>query len=191
MALTPTQQTVLAAAILNTPAWAAFPNDTDGNVNLAAALNLQASPVFWVWSKNVSLTEIKDAIIWANLTPADAPDGTQAWANRSLQCQGKQFNLQLLLPQAGGFGATVDASNVNFRAGLQDALTGVRSAAGGGSQTAGWSAVQQVLARRASEVEKLLSDPALGSGGTRATSATLVFAGVITDNDVQLARNVG
>ena len=191
MALTPAQQTALAVAISTTPAWAAFPNNTDGNFNLAAVLNLQASPAFWVWSRNASLSDIKDAIIWANLTPADVPDGTQAWANRSLQCQGKQFNLQLLLPQSGGFGVTVDAGNANFRAGLQDALTGVRSGAGGAAQSAGWSAVQQVLARRASEVEKLFADTTNGSGSSRAASATLVFTGTVDANDVQLARNVG
>lgn len=191
MALTQQQQTTLAAAILATPAWAAFPNNTDGNFSLANVLNLQATPAFWVWSKTASLVDIKNAIVWANLTPADVPDGTQQWANRSLQCQGKQFNLQLILPQSTGFGTTFDASNDNLRLGLQDALTGVRSGAGGVSQSAGWTAVQQVLARRASEVEKLFADTILGSGATRATSATLVFTGTVDANDVQLARNVG
>lgn len=191
MPLSTQQQTALKAAILANPTWAAFPNDTDGNFNLATLLNLQAAPAFWVWSKTADLTAIKNAIIWANLTPADAPNGTQQWANNSLQCQGKQFNLQLILPQTTGFGVTFDASNDNLRLGLQDALTGVRSGVGGVSQSAGWTQVQQVLARRASEVEKLFADTTIGNGSTRPLSATLVFVGTVDANDVQLARNVG
>lgn len=188
MSLTPAQSTALKAAIGANPTWAAFPLTPDGFLDLSTALNAQATPAFWVWSRNADLTAIKAAVVWANLTPADTPDGTQAWANRSLQCQGKQFNLQLILPQAGGFGSTFNASDVNLRAGLQDALTGVRSGVGGASQSAGWTAVQQVLARRAKFGEKILADTTTGDGSTRVLSANLVFEGDLSAADVQTAR---
>ena len=129
---------------------------------------------------------IRAAVVWPNLTPADAPDGTQAWANRSLQCQGKQFNLQMIIPFAG----TLNASDVNLRNGLQDALQGVRSGAGGIAQDAGWAAVRNTLSRRARFGEQILADTAAGNGSTRQLSATLVFEGEVTPADVQMARSL-
>lgn len=188
--LTVPQLAALKAAILANSTWNAFPVSGDGYYNLAGELNLEASPAFWVWSSRVDVAAIKAAIVWANLTPADVPDGTQQWANRSLQCQGKQFNLQLILPQVGGIGSvTFNATDINLRAGLQDALTGVRSGAAGAAQSAGWTAVQNILARRAKFGEKILADTSLGDGSTRALSANLVLDGNITPEDVQAARN--
>lgn len=183
--LTAQQKTTLKAAILATPAWAAFPNDSDGNYNLSQLLGANATPNFWVWSTNADVQAIKDAIVWSSLTPADVPDGTQAWANRSLQCQGKQFNLQLILPMTG----TMNATNVTVRAGLQDALQGVRSGAGGVAQDAGWAAVRNAMARRATNIEKLFADTTGGNGSTRALGATMTWEGPISADDVQQARN--
>ncbi len=184
MALTNPQYAALKAAINAKPTWAAYPLSGDGYYDLAAQLNLEAAPNFWVWSTNVNVNTLRAAIIWANLTPSDVPDGTQAWANRSLQCQGKQFNIQNIVPFTG----TLDASDVNLRNGLQDALQNVRSGAGGASQDAGWSAVRSTLARKAKYIEKILADTASGDGSTRTLSATLVFEGQITDADVMAAR---
>jgi len=186
MPLTLTQGQALKAAILANPTWAEFPLSDDGYFDLARALDAPAAPNFWVWSTNVDLQVIKDAIIWANLTPADVPDGTQAWANRSLQCQGKQFNLQLVLPVTG----TYNAANLNTRAGIQDALTGVRSGVAGASQAAGWAAVQGVLARRSTHFEKILADTALGNGSTKALSSTMVVEGRCQPDDVRYARSL-
>ena len=182
--MTPQQLTALRAAIDATPAWAAFPMTGDGHYDLANLLSGQANPPFWVWSKRVEVQAIRAAVIWANLTPADAPDGTQAWANRSLQCQGKQFNLQMIVPMTG----TLDSSDLNLRNGLQDALTGVRSGAGGVAQSAGWTAVQQVLSRRALFIEQILADTTVGNGSTRVQSASLVWEGRVTAADVAAAR---
>lgn len=182
--MTPQQLTALKTAINANPTWAAYPLNGDGYYDLAAQLNKEASPSFWVWSTNADVGVIRAAVVWANLTPADAPDGTQNWANRSLQCQGKQFNLQMLIPFAG----TVSAADANFRAGLQDALQGVRSGAGGASQDAGWAAVRGTLARKATYGEKILADTGVGDGSTRTLAATMVFEGNLTADDVQKAR---
>ena len=186
MALTPAQLTTLKAAILANPTWAAYPMSGDGYYDLSRVLSGQATPAFWVWSTNADVQSIRAAVVWANLTPADAPDGTQTWANRSLQCQGKQFNLQMLVPMTG----TLNASDANLRAGLQDALTAVRSGVAGASQSAGWTAVQGTLARRANYVEQILADTAAGNGSTKPLAATLIHEGSVSDFDVQQARNL-
>lgn len=181
--MTPQQLTAIKAAIDANPAWAAFPRTGDGDYDLARVLSGEASPAFWVYSTACDVGVIRAAIEWAKLTPTDVPDGTQAWANRSLQCQGKQFNLQII-----PFVGTINAADANLRTGLQDALQGVRSGAAGASQDAGWPAVRQALARRANYAEKILADVSGGAGGTRATAATMVYEGSIGQADVALAR---
>ena len=185
MSLTPAQRATLKAAIDGNPTWAAYPLSGDGYYDLAVALSAEASPTFWVWSTNVDVHTLRAAVVWANLTPVDAPDGTQQWANRSLQCQGKQFNLQMIVPFTG----SINGSDANLRTGLQDALQGVRSGAGGASQDAGWAAVRNTLARKARYVEQILADTTNGNGSTRALSATMVFEGAISPVDIAAARN--
>lgn len=185
MTLTTQQKATLKAAIIANPVWAAYPMTGDGHYDLARALSQVAAPSFWVWSTNASVQAIRAAIVWANLTPSDVPDGTQAWANRSLQCQGKQFNLQMIIPYVG----TLDASDVNLRNGMQDALQGVRSSVGGAAQDAGWAAVRATLARQAKFIEQILANTTNGNGSTRPLSATMVWEGDISDADVAAARN--
>ena len=184
MALTNAQLQTLKAYIASVPEFTAYPMTADGHYELAVAMRGIPTPKFWVWATDVDVQNIKDAIVWSNLTPADAPDGTQQWANRSLQCQGKQFNLQLILPVAG----TMNGAKVNVRTGLQDALQGVRSGAGGAAQDAGWAAVRNVLAREANHVEKCFADTSAGNGSTRALSATMVIEGDVSQDDVERAR---
>jgi len=184
--LTQAQLQTLRAAIDANPTWAAYPHSGDGYYDLARAMNTEDSPAFYVWSTSADVAAVRAAVVWANLTPADAPDGTQAWANRSLQCQGKQFNLQMIVPFAG----TINGADANLRAGLQDALTGIRSAAGGASQGAGWAAVAQALTRKAKYAEKALADTSSGNGGAKNTPATLTFEGDVTAEDIQAARSL-
>lgn len=186
MSLTPAQLATLRTAINADPTWAAYPLSLDGYYNLARKLNELAVPNFWVWSSNADVGKVRAAVIWANLTPADVPDTTQVWANRSLQCQGKQFNLQMMIPMTG----TVDATDPEFRAGLQDALQGVRSGVGGVAQDAGWATVRASLARQAKWVEMYLADTTNGTGATKAKSATMVFEGNVEPLDVELARGL-
>jgi hypothetical protein len=183
--LTTAQILALKTAINADPTFAAFPLSGDGYYNLAQALSVEASPAFWVWSTTADVQLIRAAIAWANLTPTDVPDGTTIWGNRSLQCQGKQFNLQMIIPIDG----TLNASDVNVRNGLQDALQNVRSGVAGASQDGGWVAVRNVLARKARYIEKILSDTTVGNGQTRPLSASLVYEGQCTDVMVIDARN--
>lgn len=187
MAMTTPQLQTLKTAINANPTWAAYPMTGDGYYDLATALSQEAAPNFWVWATNASVSAIRAAITWANLTPSDAPDGTQQWANRSLQCQGKQFNLQLILPMTGTF----NGADANARAGLQDALQNVRSGASGASQDAGWSSVRSALARKAKYIEKIFADTTGGQdGSTRTLSATMTYEGNAAPADVQAARNL-
>lgn len=186
MALTTPQLTTLKAYIDSVPALAAYPMTDDGHFDLARAMLGFPTTKFWVWSTNVDVQDVKDAVVWANLTPTDAPDGTTTWTNRALQCQGKQFSLQLVLPVTG----TLNAAKINVRGGLQDALQGVRSGAGGAVQDAGWVPVRNTLAREANHAEKALADTTVGNGSTRTLSATMVFEGGLSPADVAAARNV-
>lgn len=120
---------------------------------VAGALNTAASPAFPVWRSTTPVDEIADAVIWANMTPAAAPDGTQLWANRSLQCQGKQFNLQNLLIGK----SAVASAKANIRAAFQDCLTALPSKSDGTNQAAGWTAVQAAMQRPATVAEKVLA----------------------------------
>jgi hypothetical protein len=186
MALTNAQLTTLKAYIDGVPSLAGYPLTEDGYYDLAVAMRGIPTPKFWVWSTNVDVQDIRDAVVWANLTPTDAPDGTQAWANRALQCQGKQFELQLIIPMNG----TLNAAKTNVRSGIQDALQGVRSGPGGVAQDAGWAAVRNVLAREANHVEKALADTTVGNGSTRALAATMVIEGSLSAADIAAARNL-
>lgn len=183
--LTAAQALALKTAINANPTWAAFPMSDDGYLDLASALSAEASPVFNVWSTNADVMAVRAAIIGANLTPVDVPDGTQLWLNRCMQCQGKQLSLQLLLP----FSGTVSGADANFRAALQDALQGVRAGPGGAVVDAGWAGVRNAMSRRAKFFEKILADTATGDGSTKALSATMTLQGNALADDVRQARN--
>lgn len=150
---------------------------------IAALYNLPASPTFNVYRTSVPVQEINDAITWANFTPADAPDTTQLWLNRATAAQGKQFNLQTLLIGAQG---SVNASKPNVRAGIQDATTNLPTGTGGASVSGGWVAIRDnVLARAATRLEKLLATTTVQQdGSTAAKAATLTFEGAITAQTV-------
>jgi hypothetical protein len=173
MSLTPAQLATLKSAVDADPALNAF--RLAGNYDaILTFYNAEAAPAFFVWATDADVQVIRARIIWANLTPTDAPDGTATWTNRALQCQGKQFSLQLILPMTGTF----SGADADIRAGLQDALQNIRSGAGGASQGANWTGVRDALTRRAKAIEKLLADTAGGqNGSTRALSATMLFEG--------------
>lgn len=182
--MTSAQLATLKADILADGALNAFPNNSDGASAIAAVYNTIASPNFFVYRIDVPPQDIYDQVVWANLTPTDAPDTTTQWQNRSLSCQGKQFNLQILVQ-----GQTrINASKANIRAGLQDALTNVPSGISGAPVSAGWVGVRDnALARKATRVEKLFATG--GNGSTAALAGTMGVEGVLTWQDVDTARN--
>ena len=135
-----------------------------------------APSTYVVWRSTTPAADIFDAIVWANLTPADTPDGTAQWQNRSLACQGKQFNIQTLL--AGR--ETIGSGKPNVRSGLQDALTNVPAGAAGANIAAGWAAVRVAMQRAATRAEKLYATGL----GTAATPGVLGFEGGLVEYDI-------
>lgn len=183
--MTSAQLATLKADILADGALNAFPNNSDGNSAIVAAYTLFPGTDFFVWATDVLVTSVYDQIVWASLTPTDAPDGTQLWANRSLACQGKQFNVQILLQGQ----PRINGSKVNVRAGLQDALTNVPSGVAGALVSAGWVNVRTALARKANRYEKLFAVTTAGNGAAPVTAATMALEGVVSLQDVTDARN--
>lgn len=180
--MTPQQLATLRAYIDTVPAWAALPNDSESALIIAAALNEPATPAHYGYRTSVSTEDVMDAIVWANFTPNPAPDGTAAWTNRSLACQGKQFNVQTMLVGR----TSINPSKANIRAGLQDALTDIPSGNNGNLRQGGWNAVAALLYRPLTTAEKVLSTGA----GTTAAPAVMGFEGAITFADVQSARSL-
>lgn len=148
--MTPEQRVTLKAAILADPAAAAFYANGDLS-GLAGYMNATSSPVKVVWKTSVATVDIFDQIDWANMTPSPVPDATASWTNRSLACQGKQFNLQTILVGR----ETINPSKNKVRNGLQDALTDLPSGNNGNLRQAGWTNVLPLLYRDATRFEAL------------------------------------
>ncbi len=196
MPLTPQQLATLKADIAanvntipaNMPNAGAFvgvaikdiPDNDDGNLAVATWYNQKASPEFYVYRNNITSQELFDKIEFAKLTPADTPDGTQTWANRSLACQGKQFNLQLILDRS-----IIDATKSQTRATLQDALTNIPSGVSGNTVSA-WVPVRDSLYTTSTNAEKLFST----GTGTTGSPATRAVYGNISGQDIDQARDV-
>lgn len=167
MALTPAQKTALEADIVVNRALIAE-GDTAGAADF---YNAPASPDYIVWNPFTLTKDVMDAITWANLTPADAADGTALWTNRALACQGKQFNVQTILVGRD----VIDATRTNIRAGLQDALTNVPSGVAGALVSGGWANVKIALTRKATRIEKLFA----AGNGSAATPSLMGYVGAI------------
>lgn len=161
----------------------ALPLNSDAAVAIADAYNQLANPAYAAWRTSISTSEVFNAIIWANLTPADAADATQLWMNRSLVCQGKQFNIQTMLTGR----EFIDPSKANIRAGLQDALTQIPSGPAGAMRAAGWTTLQPLLSRNVTRFERLF---VTGGNGTSAVPANLVVEGPLTYQEVMAARSL-
>lgn len=174
-----------------------MPNSADANDAIANWYSAIASPDFFVFRSNIPANEISDQVTWANYTPQDAiaSDGSNAavWHARSLACQGKQFNLQLLLPS----GQLFNAGRINLRAGLNDATTALPSGANGASRSGGWTGILAILRRQALRVEKLFAVQTSGVGvtggdplGGTTNPALLVVENAVTANEIDAARNL-
>ena len=175
--MTPEQYTTLkslADADQTASALIAQGND----IGLADWMNAPTSQ--YIWRQYTPADDVFDAIVWANLTPIDAPDGTALWTNRALLCQAKQINLQIML-QGKERIATAKATT---RAGLSDALLNVPSAAGGATQGAGWAAVKAVISRIGTRAEMALATGA----GTQGSPSVPSFDGTISAYDAQMIR---
>jgi len=181
--LTNAQAAILRDAIVADPVLSLLTNTPDNNNTIAEAFNLNATPDFYVWKTSVAIEEVQNSIIYANMTPAQSPDGTQLWANRSLHTGGKQMNLQNLMLGRD----FINPSRANVRAAFQDCLTGLPTKADGTNQAAGWATVEATFKRLATRGEKLF---VTGGNGTVGTPASLTFEGQLGYQDVELARSL-
>lgn len=164
MLTNPQIQTLKAAIAADATAATMF---ADGNLQGLADLFNADHASFVVWRSSLPTEDLFDAIVWANFTPSPAPDGTAAWTNRALACQGKQFNVQTMLVGR----STLNPSNKRTRDGLQDALSDIPSGTNGNVKQGGWANVLPLLHRKATRFEALFAtgtgvaaDPATGAG---------------------------
>lgn len=193
--MTPSQLQALKAAIDANPTWSAYPMNSDGHNDLAAALSRSASPAFSVWRTDAQVNDIIDAINWSNYTPnepistADSGDALQRKNGWLLTIQTKQMNLQLMLQGR----QTVNASLVNVRAGLRDATIQIPSGASGANTSPGGASGAAVLGacvRNANEIEKILAMPSAGSDTTGSVTARVMgYEGRVSAQDIDAARN--
>lgn len=164
MALTSAQKTALKAAITADNVLKLIPNTPDGNFEIAAAFNAQASPDFYVWKSEVDITEImQNGFDWTrvdNLTVGKA----RIWEWMSIA--GK-----------------VHPDQANVRSGI---LACFSAAGDSATRLAAFNHCQRLATR----AEKLF---ATGSGTTTTDQAVgpalMSFEGQISYNDVGEARN--
>lgn len=168
MALTGPQKITLKAYIDSVPALASQPLVGEGPSNVAAVLNLDASPVFWVWR-----TFVPDAEIY-EVTTEDAT--SWSWTSFIGRSQGERDAWRQMVNMKGG----INAALANVRAGISDIFSG----AGGSAQR---THLLTIGRRKARQVEKVL---ATGTGST-ASPATMGYEGPITPDEVADARNNG
>lgn len=178
MQLTNTQRATLKAAIIADPV--AGPIRAAGDTaSLKAWCNGDSTNV--VWRTITSGDVVRNAILWANMTPLDTPDITVIYTNRALYAQAKQISLQTMVQ-----GQEQIASGVSgIRVGLQDSLTNLPTGALGANIGAGWTAVRTAMQRFATRCESLFTL----TQGTGATPVDLVFEGLVGDADANVLVN--
>lgn len=181
--MTPQQLAIIKADIEANPDLSSQPLTNLGSVAIASLYNaLSATDV---WRTDAPVQAIYDAIDWSKFTPLEAADGTVIYTNRMLNIQTKQMNLQNMLQGR----STVNASKVNLRAGLRDAVTALPAGASGASVAAGGASGVLVLAaciRKATRFEKLFATVDSTTGNN--TAKLLVIEGSVSADTIQQAR---
>jgi hypothetical protein len=201
MTLTPAQAATLKAAINNTPAWAAYPNTTDGNIDLCdMVLNKQAAPDFAVWMTNFPVSTLLDNVDQSQYTPNDAVLQSNTDVASLTRMQVRSLNCQTKLIVLQGYVIARDFINMGppiARKSLLDALLDIPSGTNGAARNAAGpganpgNAVFSKATRLATEVERVLCKAANASDTTVITTArVLTFEGVISPADVEFARNL-
>jgi len=168
-------------------------NNQDNNAEIANWYN-KTHADFNVFRSNVPIEDIWDNVTGANYTPSDAITGANSsqWSACSLACQGKQFNLQLLMANR----ATFNAGKIKQRTTLNDATQNLPAGAAFALVSGGWSNILIILRRLAKNIEKLFAVQTSGVGvnsgdalGTTTNPALLVFEGLVSGDDITSARN--
>lgn len=181
----------------------AVPRTQDAAQAVADWYNQDASGPFLVFNPSVPNATIFNQVLFANYTPSDTITSGNAaqWTAASMACQGKQFNVQIMLQP----NSTFNAGLPNLRSGLKDAMTKLPSGTSFALQDGGWNASLNTapcaLTRNGSNVEKLFAvattgplaagSGALGAGGAQGTAnvALLVVTGPIAYSDILNAWN--
>jgi hypothetical protein len=194
MNFTLAQLQTIKADILASPDLNGFPDNGDGEFEIARLYNLEAVPAFVVWRTDAPIDGILDAIDLTKYTPidvpstADLPATSAAWLNRSQNILVKQGNL-ILLTQGRD---TLNTAKVSIRNGLKDAVTGVPAGAGGAGTAPGGASGSTVLTaclRNAKRIEKLLATASQGSDQTGTVTARVMgFEGSISPQDIHNAK---
>lgn len=199
MPLTLIQAQTLKAAINNTPAWAAYPNTTDGNIDLCnQVLNKTAVPAFKVWRTEVPTDSILDQIDGTKYSPTATISGSEVepMLSRKRGWLDEVNVKQMLLQNLIAFRSTFNAARSTNRASLRDAVIqlptgaldgngkpGLTSAGGSGGAN-----VLNVCVRDALEIERVLSTGPQTTGTV--TADVMGYEGVISPADVQAARDL-
>lgn len=162
--MTSAQLTALKAAIVADSALNAFPNNSDGNFEVARQLNLPAAPGYWVWRTEVSRSEIYN-------TTSDVPSD---WDWTIFKTQS--------VPEQGAWremfmGDRADFSKPTLRLGIAKIF------GAGNANNAHCLALGRRLAKR---VEKVLK---VAGTGTTADPATMGFEGSVDADTVGAARS--
>lgn len=163
MNLTSAQKTT----VLN---WIAANDPTGTDDQIAALLNAQQSPSYFIWKSNADRGVIDSQINKAAYTPTDAPPTSPStdltYSNRAFLAQLKQFNAQwLTLPTTA-----LDCRGNQVRQNFKDCLTAIPTGASGNNLDAGWGsasvgAVRAVLMRTVTVFEGLfVTSPGTGPG---------------------------
>lgn len=169
MILTTAQLQTIKADIVANSDLNVHPNTPDGNSAIAHLYNLTASPTYWVY---------RTAVLKTDFTNSVGPDGTtftfvdNGFITRSA---GEQAAWRELFDQTG----TTNPSLANVRQAFVDIFSGTGNAAANRTHMAA------VARRQATRVEDLLATGA----GTTASPSQLGAEGVITFDQVALARN--
>lgn len=172
MPLSQLQFDALKAAVIADPTASAFRLAGD-TFSLRLWCNADSANV--VWRTFTAGDAIRNAILWANMTPADAADASATYTNRALYAQAKQISLQTMLQGV----SQVNTGVVGIRNGLQDCLTQLPTGAAGATIAAGWTAVRATMQRFATRCESLFT---VGQG-TAATPVGLVYEGAVSQDE--------
>ena len=189
--MTPAQLDLIKADITANPDLAAFPAGQDGDQGIADLYNKTAVPDFAVWRTDASTDAILDAVDGTKYTPvdvpsaADLPAASALYLNRCAIINIKQMNLQTFTVGR----ATLNASKVGTRKGLQDCVTAVPAGANGVNVNPGGAlgvTVLNTLWRLGRRIEKLLVTGTAATGGVSA--GVMGFEGQISYSDIRDAR---
>lgn len=169
MELTDAQVVTLKADILADPVLAAEPMNSDGAFAIAAAYNLEATPLtpFWVWRTLVTKNEMT-----SNTSDVATTFSFPQLIARTVQ---EQFGWRELFNGSD----SCNPSLPNVRQGFADVFSGAQ--AGPVAQRAHLLAISR---RKATRIEKLL---ATGTGSTT-SPGTMGFEGPVSYQQIEAAR---